>query len=61
MYPGKQDRASGAAKVKAYVDDLNALFSKGSIMGQKAFLRSFVKRIEIDQPRVVLDYTIPLK
>jgi hypothetical protein len=47
--------------VKAYVDDLKALLSKGSIMGQKVFLRAFVKRIEIDQPRVVLDYTIPLK
>lgn len=40
----------GTAKVRAYVDDLRALLSKGSLMEQKAFLRSFIKRIEIDQP-----------
>jgi uncharacterized coiled-coil DUF342 family protein len=40
----------GTAKVRAYVDDLRVLLSKGSLMEQKAFPRSFIKRIEIDQP-----------
>ena len=46
--------------VKTYVDDLKDLLSKGSIMEQKSFLRSFVKRIELDLPQVVIDYTVPL-
>ena len=50
----------GRAKVKAYVDGLRTLLSKGTLLEQKAFLRSFVKRIAVDYPRVVLDYTIPL-
>jgi len=51
----------GKAKVTAYVEDLRTLLSKGAFMEQKAFLRSFVKRIEVDHPRIALDYTIPLK
>jgi site-specific DNA recombinase len=51
----------GASVVKAYVDDLQALLSKGSIVEQKSFLRSFVKRIEVNLPRVVVNYTLPLK
>jgi site-specific DNA recombinase len=47
--------------VKAYVDDLKALLSTGSIVEQKSFLRSFVKRIEVNLPQVVIDYTMPLK
>ena len=40
--------------------DLQALLSKGSIVEQESFLQSFVKRIEVDLPQVVIDYTIPL-
>jgi hypothetical protein len=47
--------------VRAYVDDLKALLSKGSIVEQKSFLRSFVKRIEVNLPQVVVNYTLPLK
>jgi hypothetical protein len=50
-----------ASIVKAYVDDLKALLSTGSIVEQKSFLRSFVKRIEVNLPQVVIDYTMPLK
>ena len=50
-----------ASVVRAYVDDLKALLSKGSIVEQKSFLRSFVKRIEVNRPQVVIDYTIPLE
>jgi len=47
--------------VKAYVDDLSGLLSTGSIVEQKSFLRSFVKRIEVNLPQVVINYTMPLK
>jgi site-specific DNA recombinase len=50
-----------APAVKEYADDLKSLFSKGSIMEQKSFLRSFVKRIEVNLPQVAIDYTIPLE
>lgn len=50
-----------ASVVKAYVEDMEALLSKGSIVEQKSFLRSFVKRIEVDPPHVLIDYTIPLE
>src|SRR5215472_1837320 len=50
-----------ASVVRAYVDDLKALLSKGSIVEQKSFLRSFVKRIEVNLPQVVINYTMPLK
>jgi hypothetical protein len=50
-----------ASVVRAYVEDLKALLSKGSIVEQKSFLRSFVKRIEVNLPQVVVNYTLPLK
>ncbi len=49
-----------APVVRAYVEDLRALLGKGSIVEQKSFLRSFVKRIEVSLPQVAIDYTIPL-
>jgi site-specific DNA recombinase len=49
-----------APVVKAYVSDLKGLLSKGSIVEQKSFLRSFIKRVEVNLPQVVIDYTIPL-
>jgi hypothetical protein len=49
-----------ASVVRAYVDDLKALL-EGSIMEQKSFLRSFVKRIEANLPQVVISYIMPLK
>jgi site-specific DNA recombinase len=50
-----------ASVVRAYVDDLKGLLSKASIVEQKSFLRSFVKRIEVNLPQVVVNYTLPLK
>ena len=43
-----------------YVQDLKAVLSKGSFMEQKAFLRSFIKRIEFEPGQVAIDYTIPM-
>jgi hypothetical protein len=50
-----------ASVVRAYVDALNTLLSKGSIVEQKSFLRSFVKRIDVNLPQVVINYTMPPK
>ena len=50
-----------ASAIQAYVDDLQGLLSKGSILEQRSFLRSFVKRIEVNLPQVAIDYTIPLE
>jgi len=43
--------------VKAYVEDLRALLEESSIMEQKAFLKSFVQRIEVGDSDVKVIYT----
>ncbi len=48
-----------AASVGEYANDLKGLLRKGSIVEQKTFLRSFIKRIELRPPQVVIDCTIP--
>jgi hypothetical protein len=61
-------RLAGSAPLKApakrvvrrYVADLHDTLRRGTIAEQKAFMRSFVKRINIDDPAVKLNYTIPL-
>ncbi len=40
--------------------DLHDTLKHGKIVEQKAFIRSFVKRIEIDHPMAELHYTCPL-
>ena len=50
-----------ASIVKNYVNDLKALLSKGAIVEQKSFLRSFIKRIKVKLPQVTIEYTIPLE
>jgi site-specific DNA recombinase len=47
-----------ASVVRTYVDDLKALRSKGSIVEQKSFLCSVVKRIEENLPQVVILCTL---
>ncbi len=49
-----------AHAVRSYVDDLRGLLSVSEITEQKAFLRSFVKRIEVDWPKITIEYTIPI-
>jgi DNA invertase Pin-like site-specific DNA recombinase len=48
------------AEVGVQVRDLHALLSKGSIIEQRGFLRTFVKRVEVKPPHVTIEYTIPL-
>ena len=46
--------------IKEYVSSLKTLLSSSSFMEQKSFLRSFLKRIELNEPQIVIDYTMPL-
>ena len=47
-------------QMKPYVDDLQETLMTGSIAERKGFIRSFVKRIAVNYPRVELEYTFPL-
>lgn len=49
-----------ASVVTAYVKDLKALLGKGSIIEQKSFLRSFLKKAVFDGKPVAIDYTVPI-
>jgi site-specific DNA recombinase len=46
--------------VKSYAEDLKSLLQESDFTQSKAFLRSFVKRIEIDGDKVVIKYNLPL-
>jgi site-specific DNA recombinase len=48
------------AVVNEYVKDLRSLLEGSSIMSQKAFLRSFVERIEVDDANAKVIYTLPM-
>lgn len=47
--------------LKPYVEDLKKTLLKGTLFERKSFIRSFVKKIVIDYPYAVVEYTIPLK
>ena len=47
--------------IKHYVSDLKDLLGKGSIMEQRSFLKTFIKKIEVDRPEVKITYTIPMQ
>ena len=49
------------AKIKFFVEDLCALLRKGTLVEQKGFLRTFIKRIEVHPPKIVIEYVLPLK
>ena len=46
--------------VMEYVRDLENVLSGASFLQQKAFLRSFVSRLELSPPNMAIDYTIPV-
>ncbi len=46
--------------VRAYVEDLRETLEEGSLMERKGFLRSWVKRIDLNHPNAEIEYTIPL-
>jgi hypothetical protein len=49
-----------ATTVMSYVKELEQVLGQATFLQQKTFLRSFVKRVEVNPQTVVLDYTIPL-
>ena len=49
------------ATVQAYVEELGAVLGGGSFMHQKAFLKSFVKCVELREKVVTIEYTMPLE
>ena len=49
-----------AAMVKAYARDLRDLLEEADFTERKAFLRSFIKRIEVDKEQVTVYYDLPL-
>ncbi|MCB9758162.1 MAG: recombinase family protein [Candidatus Omnitrophica bacterium] len=48
------------AELKPYVEDLRETLVKGKICERKGFLRTFIKQITIDYPRLEIEYTLPL-
>ncbi len=46
--------------VKQYAQDLKSLLEEAEFSERKAFLRSFVKRIEIKKGQVIVHYNLPL-
>ena len=46
--------------VREYVQDLKALLEESSLVEQKAFLKSFVERIEVDNSEVRVIYTVSM-
>ena len=50
----------GPGVVKGYVQDLRTLLEESTIISKKAFLRSFIERIEVDEKDVKVIYTMPV-
>jgi site-specific DNA recombinase len=48
------------AMVKAYVQDLRSLLEEADFAEKKVFLRSFIKRIEVNQKQVTIHYNLPM-
>ena len=49
-----------ADTVKAYANDLKSLLGEADITESKSFLRSFIKRIEINRSEAVIQYNLPV-
>ena len=43
-----------------YVKELEHILGEASFIQRKTFIRSFVKRVEVNTEKVIVDYTIPL-
>jgi hypothetical protein len=48
------------AMVKAYAQDLRSLLKEADFAERKVFLRSFIKRIEVNQKQVTIHYNLPM-
>jgi site-specific DNA recombinase len=49
-----------AEVVKSYAEDLKNLLQEANITESKAFLRSFIKRVEINNRQAVIHYNLPV-
>ncbi|MEE9443225.1 MAG: recombinase family protein [candidate division Zixibacteria bacterium] len=55
-----QIRSISRAELRRYTDDLYSLLNEGEFFERREFLRSFIKRININYPQVEVMYTIPI-
>ncbi len=46
--------------VKSYAEDLKSLLKEADITESKTFLRSFIKRVEINKSEAVIHYNLPV-
>jgi len=53
-------RQVDADTVKSYAEDLKNLLEEAEITESKAFLRSFIKRVEINKSEAVIHYSLPM-
>jgi site-specific DNA recombinase len=56
----RQTKQLDAEVVKSYATDLKSLLEEVNVVESKAFLRSFIKRIEIDGGNAKLHYVLPM-
>jgi hypothetical protein len=45
--------------IKTYANELREILGSASFLEQKTFLRSFIKRIEVDNDKVMIRYKLP--
>jgi site-specific DNA recombinase len=46
--------------VKSYAEDLKSLLGEAAITESKSFLRSFIKRIEVNKSEALIHYALPV-
>ena len=58
---GHQNYLLNYDQVTTYVNDLRILLEDSTLTQRKSFLRSFIKQIIVNYPKVTIEYTIPLR
>lgn len=61
----KQEHSGNAFSIteeelRPHVRDLHETLFDGSIIQRRGFIRSFIKRIEVDYPEATIEYTVPV-
>lgn len=46
--------------MRPYVEDLRETLLQGTVAQRRDFLRTFLKRIEVDYPKATIEYTLPI-
>ena len=47
--------------IKKYARDLKSLLGKGTIIEQRSFIKSFLKKIVVNRENIEIEYTIPIQ